>query len=127
MAGAERESACAAPQARDNVGTDYNKRTSLPNSSGNPGSALDAPFAPCANPVMLMLTTGHTQFSRPSIGAWAALRSRQRTPLGQLERIDDAAGHEHHSNCFSIWMEGSGIKGSVQQWRLGAELCTLSA
>ncbi len=127
MAGAERESACAAPQARDNVGTDYNKRTSLPNPNGNPSSAIEAPFAHYASPVMLMLTAGHTQFVRPSIGAWAALRARQRTPLGQLERVDEAASHDHHPNCFSIWMAGSGIKGSVQQWHLGAELCTLSA
>ena len=115
MAGAERESKSAAPQARDNVGTDYNKRTSLPNSAGNPSSALDAPFPHCTNPVMLLLTVGHRQFSRPSIGAWAALRARQRTPLGQLERVDEAASHDHHPNCFSIWMAGSGIKGSAQQ------------
>ena len=56
MAGAERESASAAPQASDNVGTDYNKRTSLPNSTGHPGSALNARLAHYANPVV-----GHDQ------------------------------------------------------------------
>ena len=34
-----------------------------------------------------------------------------RTPLGQLERVDEAAGRDHHPNCFSIWMAGGGIKG----------------
>ena len=35
-----------------------------------------------------------------------------RTPLGQLERVDEAAGRDHHPNCFSIWMAGGGIKGA---------------
>jgi len=34
-----------------------------------------------------------------------------RTPLGQLERVDEAAGRDHHPNCFSMWAAGGGIKG----------------
>ena len=34
-----------------------------------------------------------------------------RTPMGQLERVDEAAGRDHHPNCFTIWMAGGGIKG----------------
>ncbi|MBM3762638.1 MAG: DUF1501 domain-containing protein [Acidobacteria bacterium] len=34
-----------------------------------------------------------------------------RTPMGQLERIDEDPGRDHHPNCFSIWAAGGGIKG----------------
>lgn len=34
-----------------------------------------------------------------------------RTPLGQLERIDEDPGRDHHPNCFSIWLAGGGIRG----------------
>jgi hypothetical protein len=34
-----------------------------------------------------------------------------RTPLGQLERLDEPAGRDHHPNCFSVWMAGGGIAG----------------
>jgi Protein of unknown function (DUF1501) len=34
-----------------------------------------------------------------------------RTPMGQLERLDEAAGRDHHPNCFSMWLAGGGIKG----------------
>ena len=34
-----------------------------------------------------------------------------RTPMGQLERLDEAAGRDHHPNCFSIWAAGGGIRG----------------
>ena len=34
-----------------------------------------------------------------------------RTPMGQLERIDEDPGRDHHPNCFSVWMAGGGIKG----------------
>ena len=34
-----------------------------------------------------------------------------RTPMGQLERLDEPFGRDHHPNCFSIWMAGGGIKG----------------
>ena len=34
-----------------------------------------------------------------------------RTPLGQLERLDEDAGRDHHPNCFSMWLAGGGIKG----------------
>src|SRR5262245_9074079 len=33
-----------------------------------------------------------------------------RTPLGQLERLDEDAGRDHHPNCFSMWLAGGGIK-----------------
>ena len=82
MAGAERESACAAPQARDNVGTDYNKRTSLPNSSGNPGSALEAPFAHYANPVV-----GHDPTTPESGRGWIRCREKFFLPVGLLIRL----------------------------------------
>ncbi len=34
-----------------------------------------------------------------------------RTPMGELERADQAFGRDHHPNCFTIWMAGGGIKG----------------
>ena len=34
-----------------------------------------------------------------------------RTPLGQLERIDEAAGRDHHADCFSAWVAGGGVQG----------------
>ncbi len=34
-----------------------------------------------------------------------------RTPMGQLERIDEDPGRDHHPNCFSIWAAGGGVKG----------------
>ncbi len=34
-----------------------------------------------------------------------------RTPMGQLERVDEAAGRDHHANCFSAWAAGGGIRG----------------
>ena len=34
-----------------------------------------------------------------------------RTPLGQLERIDEAAGRDHHADCFSAWVAGGGVRG----------------
>ena len=34
-----------------------------------------------------------------------------RTPLGQLERVDEAAGRDHHAECFSAWVAGGGIRG----------------
>ncbi len=34
-----------------------------------------------------------------------------RTPLGQFERLDEAAGRDHHPNCFSMWLAGGGVKG----------------
>lgn len=34
-----------------------------------------------------------------------------RTPMGQLERLDEDPGRDHHPKCFSIWMAGGGIKG----------------
>ncbi len=34
-----------------------------------------------------------------------------RTPMGQLERIDEDPGRDHHPNCFSAWAAGGGIKG----------------
>ncbi len=34
-----------------------------------------------------------------------------RTPLGQLERVDEAAGRDHHPDCFSVWLAGGGIRG----------------
>ena len=34
-----------------------------------------------------------------------------RTPMGQLERVDEAAGRDHHSQCFSAWMAGGGVRG----------------
>lgn len=34
-----------------------------------------------------------------------------RTPLGQLERVDEAAGRDHHADCFSAWMAGGGVRG----------------
>ena len=34
-----------------------------------------------------------------------------RTPMGQLERVDEAAGRDHHAKCFSAWMAGGGVQG----------------
>ena len=34
-----------------------------------------------------------------------------RTPMGQLERIDEPFGRDHHPNCFTIWAAGGGVKG----------------
>ena len=34
-----------------------------------------------------------------------------RTPMGQMERLDEKAGRDHHPNCFSVWMAGGGIRG----------------
>ena len=34
-----------------------------------------------------------------------------RTPMGQLERLDEDPGRDHHPNCFSVWVAGGGIKG----------------
>ncbi len=34
-----------------------------------------------------------------------------RTPLGQLERVDEAAGRDHHAECFSTWVAGGGVRG----------------
>ena len=34
-----------------------------------------------------------------------------RTPMGQLERLAEAAGRDHHPNCFSMWAAGGGIRG----------------
>lgn len=34
-----------------------------------------------------------------------------RTPMGQLERVDEDPGRDHHRECFSIWMAGGGIRG----------------
>ncbi|MFN0166696.1 MAG: DUF1501 domain-containing protein [Bryobacteraceae bacterium] len=34
-----------------------------------------------------------------------------RTPMGQLERIDEDPGRDHHPNCFSAWVVGGGVKG----------------
>jgi hypothetical protein len=34
-----------------------------------------------------------------------------RTPMGQLERIDEDPGRDHHPNCFSSWVAGGGVRG----------------
>lgn len=34
-----------------------------------------------------------------------------RTPMGQLERLDEDPGRDHHPKCFSVWLAGGGIKG----------------
>lgn len=34
-----------------------------------------------------------------------------RTPMGQLERLDEDPGRDHHPNCFSAWLAGGGVKG----------------
>ncbi|MYA79338.1 MAG: DUF1501 domain-containing protein, partial [Acidobacteriia bacterium] len=34
-----------------------------------------------------------------------------RTPMGQLERIDEPFGRDHHPNCFTIWAAGGGVNG----------------
>ena len=34
-----------------------------------------------------------------------------RTPMGERYRLDEAAGRDHHPNCFTIWAAGGGIKG----------------
>jgi len=33
-----------------------------------------------------------------------------RTPLGQLEHVDEIASRDHHADCFTIWMAGGGIR-----------------
>ncbi len=34
-----------------------------------------------------------------------------RTPLGELERLDQDPGRDHHRDAFSVWLAGGGIKG----------------
>jgi hypothetical protein len=34
-----------------------------------------------------------------------------RTPMGQLERVDEDPGRDHHPKCFSAWVAGGGVKG----------------
>ena len=34
-----------------------------------------------------------------------------RTPMGERYRLDEAAGRDHHPNCFTIWAAGGGIEG----------------
>ena len=34
-----------------------------------------------------------------------------RTPMGQVNRLDEAAGRDHHPNAFSIWLAGGGVQG----------------
>jgi hypothetical protein len=34
-----------------------------------------------------------------------------RTPMGQLERIDEDPGRDHHPNCYSAWVAGGGVRG----------------
>jgi len=34
-----------------------------------------------------------------------------RTPMGQMERLDEEFGRDHHPNAFSMWMAGGGVKG----------------
>ncbi len=34
-----------------------------------------------------------------------------RTPMGQINRLDEAAGRDHHPNAFSIWLAGGGVQG----------------
>ena len=33
-----------------------------------------------------------------------------RTPMIQLDRDDEAAGRDHHPDCYSLWLAGGGIK-----------------
>lgn len=33
-----------------------------------------------------------------------------RTPMGELERLEEPAGRDHHPNCFSMWLAGGGIR-----------------
>jgi len=33
-----------------------------------------------------------------------------RTPMGQLERVDEDPGRDHHPKCFSTWVSGGGVK-----------------
>ena len=33
-----------------------------------------------------------------------------RTPMIQLDRDDEAAGRDHHPDCYSLWLAGAGIK-----------------
>ena len=33
-----------------------------------------------------------------------------RTPMIQLDRADEAAGRDHHPDCYSLWLAGGGIK-----------------
>ena len=35
----------------------------------------------------------------------------RRTPMGQINRLDEAAGGDHRSSAFSIWLAGGGIQG----------------
>jgi hypothetical protein len=34
-----------------------------------------------------------------------------RTPMGQINRLDEAAGRDHHPNAFSMWLAGGGVQG----------------
>ncbi len=49
-----------------------------------------------------------------------------RTPMGQLERVDEDPGRDHHPNCFSVWLAGGGIKGG-QVIGKSDELCLNTA
>ncbi|MDE0264795.1 MAG: DUF1501 domain-containing protein [Bryobacterales bacterium] len=40
--------------------------------------------------------------------AWAGEFGR--TPMGQINRLDEAADRDHHPNAFSIWLAGGGIQ-----------------
>jgi hypothetical protein len=31
--------------------------------------------------------------------------------MGQMKRIDDDPGRDHHPNCFSVWSAGGGVRG----------------
>jgi hypothetical protein len=33
-----------------------------------------------------------------------------RTPMGQINRSDEAAGRDHHPNAFSVWLAGGGVR-----------------
>ena len=39
-----------------------------------------------------------------------------RTPMGQLERIDEDPGRDHHPNCYSVWVAGGGVQGGQSGW-----------
>jgi hypothetical protein len=48
-----------------------------------------------------------------------------RTPIGQINRLDEAAGRDHHPNAFSLWLAGGGIQGGQAVGRtdeLGLEI-----
>lgn len=49
-----------------------------------------------------------------------------RTPMGQLERVDEDPGRDHHPNCFSVWLAGGGVKGG-QVIGKSDELCLNTA